>query len=738
MKKALFIFILLCPAIFPSRGQTTYQLYFDAKGKIMSDPPEKLSSDDRLEFTIADPTEAFATYQKKYTDKLKSAKNNIEKLKKDAQVFNTIKLLYGIADAEINEIETQINAAILNPFSVATPVAYIPQFKPSDSSYYNLSFTNLDTGSDKVLRANMTTGLISAKLAKNKTELDFLLKKTDPYKKKVYGWLAGTKTYYPSTPFDKSQIKKEVSAYLALYQNIDIFLKSASAFLNDGSGNRRIITVKDAKRLKSIADSANMYIDAINSFDNYAGRLAAYKDWVLRWIWYEAGTPSINPFAFSKSSAITNITDTSSLPGLRISIAARESLLANSKFIEAAKLTTLDTLIRETDSLKKVILSTISAYKKDSTLMATNDKMIKDFGQTATILNKGLLIVRPSGSTVNYWMRHHDAADNNNLMNKAGTDAYLETDRILVIEHNLLYTQDAEAHLKLESIANDESLFSENMRSLLTKLSAITKITLPVGANEYSEKDNLSQMVSNAINAMGRLAKTEARISLAQNYILAQSDPIVDIEETADETSGYHSKVISPAKKVAGPKKASYYISQTPVPKNGTSTASVDTFTYRVNKLYRIFPMAGLNYTTTQFNDITYDSAHHQNKNTSQTHAHFVVGMKVFLRKTDIRSSKFMFRKDENGKCLFASRTNISIAFDALSPRNNFYIGAGLDPWPGVSLNAGAVFNRYVYNQYTDGAIVKTQTLYRPGFYFGLSTDISLFNDLAKFLNISK
>jgi hypothetical protein len=114
------------------------------------------------------------------------------------------------------------------------------------------------------------------------------------------------------------------------------------------------------------------------------------------------------------------------------------------------------------------------------------------------------------------------------------------------------------------------------------------------------------------------------------------------------------------------------------------------------------------------------------------------MGLKVFLRKIDIRNPKFITGKDDHGKCLFLSRTSIAVGVDVSKPLNNIYTGLGFDLWPGFCVNLGGVFNKYNYNVYNNNQLVQSKTSYRPGFYLGVSTDVSLFMDLAKILNLTK
>jgi hypothetical protein len=741
--KKLNLFIVAAMMIgLPSIGQTAYQVGVDSKGKIKSGLPEKLLPTDTLVFKTTDHTENFDKYTSRYIKQVTAAKENLENLiKNKTDVYVMIKSLYGITDTEITAVLQQMDAVIRDPFANASAEKYLPYFVSADEAYYGVEFTNLKTPANKKFSPEKSSGNINIALLEKEKKLEFTIKATDPYKSKVCNWLSKTKDMYDPETLNKSDVRDQARQFTPLLKSITAFLKRANMFLDDGTNTntRRDmsagITKQERSRLIGIADSAKKYIELVKPFDNNGNRLASYKNWLLHWLWYQSGTPVLNPFPFRRPG---DITDTSSLSGLRIAISTRENLMATEKFLTTVRLTFLDSLISQTDSLKKEMFTIQKAYRIDSTLSITNAASIKNFGQTSSVMNRGILFVQSGDDNTAYYMRHHDADNNNQLMSPDTKDNYTEDDRVVILEHNLLQNEDATAQLTLVNILNDESVISEVMRSVIAEIAATMNLTKSAGVGQHSTSDPDEIILNKAINNLSRLGGITQRIVNYQNYILSQDDPYLSIKETTDEASGYHSKVLAPAKKNNGPKKGTYTITKTPAPPIGTSTSIPDTFTYRINKLYHLFPMAGLNYSLTQFNDVTYNAEKNTFTNTQQSQARFVIGIKVFLRKTDIRNTKFLLQRDENGRRFFLSRTSVTVAFDAAKPQDNYYAGLGLDLWPGFCVNTGVVFNRYVYNQFTDGVNIKSQTLYRPGIYLGVSTDVSLFTDIVKLLNFYK
>ncbi|MBK7559023.1 MAG: hypothetical protein IPI54_12580 [Chitinophagaceae bacterium] len=294
----------------------------------------------------------------------------------------------------------------------------------------------------------------------------------------------------------------------------------------------------------------------------------------------------------------------------------------------------------------------------------------------------------------------------------------------------------AKISLSFKDITNDASQLSDGLSPLIGQLSkaanALGAFAAAGGAEPTAAHNARIEAQGNVVKLIGKITELQA-FEKALEYLVRQSNPVIEIKETVDKTSSYHSELSNPPKKITGPKKATYYMNTETAGNEGNKNKTVpDTFTYRINKLYRIFPMAGAFYTTNQFVEMK------EGKINELPHTRFVVGLKVYVKKTDIRNTKFFTGKDEHNNRLWKSRTSVQVAFDAQKPLRNIYLGAGLDLWPGFCVSVGAVASKYTYTEFSNGETVRSRELYRPGLYVGVSTDISLFTDVVKFLNLSK
>ena len=728
MKKKLALIISLLWLTLNSNSQT-HSLQTDGAGKIVGNLPELVFNSDKINFKVKDPKESFALYEKMLGDKANRSKRQLTKLLADAEKMDILKKVYNINAGDINTVLNNLNAIIANQ-SAATQT-YAPVYVAADKKYYSVIMPG---GNDQFEGNTASTDLTITGTATGE-KVNFTLSKNEPFKKLTFNWLQQTKADY-SENFDPEifrllheQLKAKVNTIELYFQSIDSLLKRSPNF-----------TLADVPALKAVSQEAIRFTNDADTFIrtqlNTVNLSNQYKSWVLKWLWFQSNyMPALNPFNFKEEFNIGTEPDTSKLEVLRFQIQAREEFY---KAIDMKKTSPaqLDTIINEAINLRKEKFAIEKAAKNFATAKTNNDKAILDFGNTSAQLNEGLLIAGKDRCSVLYWQRHHDASNNYQMLNEKITDEYREDDRVVILSHNLKPGETAKINLSFKDIANDASQLTEALSPLIGQLTKAVTALGPYGAAGGAEPT----AVENARNdASGRVGDLREKIiglqafDKALEYLMRQSNPILEIKETVDKASSYHSELSNPSKKISGPKKASYYMNTTTAVSEGNKDKAVaDTFTYRINRLYRFFPMAGAFYTTNKFVEIN------EGKVNELTHTRFVVGVKVYLQKTDIRNPKLFTRRDEHNKPLWKSRTSVQLAFDAQKPLRNIYLGAGLDLWPGFCISAGAVANKYTYKEFQSGEVVRTRDLYRGGFYLGLSTDISLFTDVAKFLNLSK
>ena len=726
-KKISLIIALLCVTL--AGNAQTHSLQTDGTGKITGNLPELIFNGNNINFKINDSKESFALYEKMLADKANRSKRQLTKLLADAEKMDILSKVYGIAAADINNVIANLNAIIANQ-SVAVQT-YIPVYKAADKKYYSV----VVPGGNNSFEANTISGNLVIVGPADGGKMNFTLSKTAPFKKLTYDWLQTTKSDY-SGSFDpdifrllQEQLKARVKTIEAYLESIEFLLKKSPNY-----------TLADVPALKSVSQKAVFFTGDADNFIstrlNQINLSNQYKDWVLRWLWYQTNyMPALNPFNFKVEGNIGTEPDTSKLEVLRLQIQAREEFY---KAIDMKKTTPqqLDTIINEAVKLRKEKSAIEKAAKDFATAKTNNDKAILDFGNTTVQLNEGLLVVGKDTSSVLYWQRHHDASNNYQMLNEKMTDEYREDDRVVILSHNLNPGETTKISLSFKDITNDASQLSDGLSPLIGQLSKAATALGAFGAAGVAEptaaQNARIEAQGNVVKLIGKLTELQA-FDKALEYLVRQSNPVLDIKETVDKTLSYHSELSNPPKKITGPKKATYYMNTETAGNEGNKNKAIpDTFNYRINKLYRIFPMAGAFYTTNQFVEMK------EGKINELPHTRFVVGLKVYVKKTDIRNTKFFTGKDEHNKRLWKSRTSVQLAFDAQKPLRNIYLGAGLDLWPGFCVSVGAVASKYTYTEFSNGETVRTRDLYRPGLYVGVSTDISLFTDVVKFLNLSK
>ncbi|MGB5006110.1 MAG: hypothetical protein WBO39_04185 [Ferruginibacter sp.] len=728
MKKKIALIIALLWMTHTGKAQT-HSLQTDGTGRIIGNLPELVFNGNNINFKINDPKESFALYEKMLADKANRAKRQLTKLLADAEKMDILSKVYGISVTDINNVIANLNIVIANQFAAAQ--TYIPVFTVNYKKYYSVVVPD----STESFEANAISGNLAITSPADGRKMIFTLSKTVPFKKLTYDWLQTTKSDY-SGNFNPDifvvlheQLKARVKTIEAYLETIEPLLKRAPNY-----------TLADVPALNAVSQSAVRFtIDADNFIRTRLSQInlsSQYKDWVLKWLWYQTNyMPALNPFNFKVEGNIGTEPDTSKLEFLRLQIQAREEFY---KSIDMKKTSTqqLDTIINEAVTLRKEKSAIEKAAKDFTTTKTNNDKAILDFGNTSVQLNEGMLVVGKDTGSILYWQRHHDASNNYQMLNENITDEYREDDRVVILSHNLKPGEVAKISLSFKDITNDASQLSDGLSPLIGQLSkaanALGAFAAAGGAEPTAAHNARIEAQGNVVKLIGKITELQA-FEKALEYLVLQSNPVIEIKETVDKTSSYHSELSNPPKKITGPKKATYYMNTETAGNEGNKNKTVpDTFTYRINKLYRIFPMAGAFYTTNQFVEMK------EGKINELPHTRFVVGLKVYVKKTDIRNTKFFTGKDEHNKRLWKSRTSVQVAFDAQKPLRNIYLGAGLDLWPGFCVSVGAVASKYTYTEFSNGETVRSRELYRPGLYVGVSTDISLFTDVVKFLNLSK
>jgi hypothetical protein len=734
--------LILAGALLAATQQARAQnpmLYFTDKGAVRGNMPEKLLTSDILQFRV-DGKDLLPDEQKSLSDKAAKAVARIDHL--SSEQLNILDWVYDIKPPDLAIIRAQFQTIIADQAHAAQ--AYVPGIE-DNSTYYHVTTQDIAGMPHADMQANDPTSFLlpSALQYPNQNAVTLALNRTNLFKKTTFGWYT---TF--AGDYSKELSQADIDALNGLKTQSKNVLSDFQAIVAKVKNN----LIKNGHELK-LFDAQLDKILALLTTVQARVDFSDDKEWILDWFWYGTSKiPELNPFSFQKGEDIA-LPDTSGLPALRATVFTEESYLKNlnvNKVPEAVA----KKYIKEIAANRLTIAATLKAFQTATDQQNDNDKQIADFAATVTALNKVLLIVSNSGADDPiYWMRHHDALDNGAEMNFKEQLGYTEEDRVFILTHNLTANQQANVALKYTPIGNDESPFAETVTSVLQSLG-------PLVANTAGTRDELSladyTLLAASVNRKIFQVQNQLSCLLAIDYLLAQSNPKLDVKELTDPVELYHSqKDRTPG--INGPQQAVYTVSIGAKAADAGSSAAgssnsaaaaapaavsgipVDTFKYRVNKLYRVFPMAGIAYTFNHFGSVaTNSSSAAPGVLTTETQTHFFVGLKVFLQKTDIRNTSFISGTDAHGNPLFWTRVHLDAGFDLSKPLNNIYTGAGIDPFPGVGLNFGLVWNKYDYYRYAGDNQNLHQSLYRPGIYLGLSTDVALIAQLTKLLNLSK
>ncbi len=735
-------------------SQREYTISFDSEGKLKTTLPDTVFKGDKLGF-IFNTTEDFTKYESALKSKLTKANGLLTQLLADVEKMDVLEEVYGITSSDIRSIMGEIGIVLAKPVDPASASPHVPSFLQKDKSYLTLRVDNSTTPFNVDFEPNVTSGLYTISLPPKEIQAGFTLSKKEPFRKLVFNWLQSSKSDF-NVSFNAAGIPDLQRKIKPLIEDINSKLTIHSSFFKhlvkltkdsfDVIARNNILATRLQDSMEKIIvlldpliERSSSLVTSIRSRTN----LSRNKEWMLKWLWYQSSAmPALNPLGFKSDDGLGIEPDTSMLASLRIKIASREDLVKNTDY-KKINIPQLDSLLSVIDSLKLLYKNIEQKSKSYRDAVSVNNKNSAAFRTTGSQLNKGILISgsRTGADKMIYWMRHHDAANRYQLMNLSSVDEYLETDQTVILTHNLKENERADIKISFTEITNDASFVTGELSPLFKKLSDAVSSIGRIGSpndNFTNSLINLKNTIADKTAELKTQVATLILLNKSIDYLLQQNNPDLSAEENTDKTSGYHSQVANPAKKMQGPKKATYYLNTVVSGDTSKSKIVPDTFSYRINKLYRFFPMAGFAYTFNNFATISTDSAGNKSTLSAEPRVHFILGVKVFLRKTDIRSNKIFFRRDHNGQALWPSRLSVNLAVDVKKPLDNLFTGVGLDIWPGLCINGGVIANKYKYVEYSNGSATNTRNPYRIGFYAGISTDISLFTDFAKFFNLIK
>jgi hypothetical protein len=428
-----------------------------------------------------------------------------------------------------------------------------------------------------------------------------------------------------------------------------------------------------------------------------------------------------------------------------------------------------DVLVKAIEDETSDISKQVDSAKKNKASAAKNDSLTAKNETVYTPLNSFILYATsykyktaPEKNPV-FYMRHHDGADNYQLMDDAYKKEYLENDKEFILANNLTKDQKPIATVTTTLITNDGSKLGGEIGAAAPNLAGSTPPEIP-----FCCIFNYVISVQKETNFCHQFDSAKESIKLLRSWDSLYDKCIDNIKEKPQKDPVYRSQLLTSLQE-DGPEMVKYSISDNipAVTKNGNSTQQANqtnstatstatgnnssnatpnstttqpgSFTYRVDKLYHIWPMIGIAYSYTTFTTLQVNSA-------GTAPAHLVIanpatvfaGVKVYIRKTDIRSTRFFTDEDDNGRNLFLSRLSLNFAIAIPKPLNNMFGGVGIDLWPGLNINCGIQLNSYSNYLFSSTQYSVESDNYRCGFYIGIATDASVLNDLIKLFSSAK
>ncbi len=464
------------------------------------------------------------------------------------------------------------------------------------------------------------------------------------------------------------------------------------------------------------------------------------KEWIKSWLWYNKGNTFMNPLALSKPTGnIDEINQNISLYAKKIELlnAYAKNSPTNFAFLET-QLQQINNALA-TENKKKV-----SFEKKQNDY----DKSLKKLSESSNILYMGTLFGSNSNSI--QWMHHYDSSNDFLFSNSKETlpNWVSEIDDVVVLSNNL----GKSSKIKLETTITKETLKTP----LETGLAVFTDVLDEANKG----KDDISALFgilsfNNSLKKLDYVSKSQIReattclnldslrllcrhISSAE-WLLSQTKPLLELELNANTDTTLYSKFSFPdeLKTVDKTFKVNYEI------KSGDKTEAVAKGIYKKNELVRWWPATGISYLKRDKFVSVYENGEFKDVAAEIGSIEPIVGVKFYPFKTNIvaRCKDTKLTKLRNGAGYSRQRGNSIINrisfFAGLSANKrvfkNYFIGVGIDPWPGFNIQIGTNF--YFQKSYVleNGEILSSsEKLAKPIGYFAITFDQGVVSKILK------
>ncbi|MEO8379884.1 MAG: hypothetical protein ABI779_09500 [Acidobacteriota bacterium] len=650
-------------------------LAFNASGQLLGAPPRQLAAGDTLTATIPTDPRATRTRLVAIADHLLTSIGGLETTKKledhfkfgitDATLTNLRDAYCGAAEGIVGQLTSpedrnayaeRLRAAQCMTGALADP-ALVPTFSVA-SNPYAMSLNCRDKVITPVSMTPMSGALeiTFTGTVPDCREVVYDVRSEQPITVAATAWAAAN-PLPPSLraaliavrqPYD--QLAKDAIAMLELNAGLNACIAPfLQTWFNEQERTAGILacTKLDEERSKGLLASrgetmANQAISLINLFNDPV-TTASHVSWLVRWMWFAGGRPTLHPFLADGVSA------------KRAELAIKKNQFVDAEAEVAA--------FEKVSSVLKIDSADVyeQAAKRFAVARAKRDRLNAEIanltkaiasGETAqltdSLLYQGLLLT----GCPDVRMQHHDAKTDFKIMGKP-TREVLEKVNLITLTENT----DPAAELRLvqtvTAIAADQVPFLEELLAGTAQGDQPPRGTLRGEAAFFVR--NFKSLNTAAAFAAEQLAPMPALIAPSK-----------------DETPALVTKLVPHDIPGPAPANVTYTIKQ----KQGTEEKEVGSATYRLNRLYRARFRTGLMYSMLETNKLGATEAEDK---LSRHGTDVTFGVQTYLgRRRDVRN----IDPGDLAFSLYSGLTTRDVA-------KSIVLGLGWEPVSGVTLVAG-------------------------------------------------
>ncbi len=155
-------------------------------------------------------------------------------------------------------------------------------------------------------------------------------------------------------------------------------------------------------------------------------------------------------------------------------------------------------------------------------------------------------------------------------------------------------------------------------------------------------------------------------------------------------------------------------------------TTTGDTIKFRVNKLFRVLPSVGLAYSNADSPEVSLNPDGSFKDATYFSGSALMLGLKIYaLGAVPLNDSKFIISRGRRPQIDYR-KIHLIGGVNAFKPLKQFYLGAGVDLWSGLSINCGYYLINKTQQKLVNQKIESKNYIDYQNFYFSVNIDISL------------